>query len=139
MINKVQGTSFSVTSSLGMAMEGRRALLLKLCSGRIHLRAGGRIATFTRTEVLPLSQPQGHGRAKWISDVLQQFPGGGKEMRLHFCNLKMSYLPQALPLPLPGLTFIFFLFSLFFHILSFFCHYSHYCAILHIKHCPSAY
>ena len=26
----------------------------------------------------------------------------------------MSFLPQALPLPLPGLTFIFFLFSLFF-------------------------
>ena len=63
---------------------------------------------------LPFAQSQGHGMVQWISNVLQQFPGGGKEMRLHFCNLKMSYLPQALPLPLPGLTFIFFLFSLFF-------------------------
>ena len=133
-----QETCCFVDSSQRMASADRPAALLNPdCSaGSILLlprptTQGGQQKEVTFHFCLATQE----GDTLHIRNFATNSPGVGKKCAWTSAHSK---LPLAVPLPLPGLTFIFFLFSLFFTFYHF-CHYSHYCAILHIKYCPSAY
>ena len=137
MINKVQGTSFTVTSSLGMAMEGRRALLLKLCSGRIHLRAGGQLLS-PGQRFYPFRNHKGMEGQSGYQMFCNNSPGVGRKCACIYVVSKCHICLKPCLCHYQGSPLFSFLFSLFFTFYSF-CHYSHYSGVLHIKHCPSAY